>query len=100
VITGKGCVHHEDVADKLVIRVEIRQIVEHDERVEKRDSCKEQQLCNARDHFAVSLVGTEAGSPGFRLAWSLERFNENSADQLSGSRRTQAIPGSQAEPKR
>jgi hypothetical protein len=67
------------VADKLVIRVEISQIVEHDEGVEKCDSCKEQQLRGARDHFAVSWVGTEAGSSWFRLTWSSERFNEKSA---------------------
>jgi hypothetical protein len=58
------------VADKLVIRVEITQIVEHDERVEKSDSCKEQQLRGARDHFLSPRVGTEAGSSGFMLTWS------------------------------
>ena len=67
------------MADKLVIRVEISQIVEDDERVEKCDSCKEQQLRGARDHFAVSWW--EAGSRivVVRLTWSPERFNEKSA---------------------
>jgi ribosomal protein L37AE/L43A len=52
------------VADKLVVRVEISQIVEHDERVEKCDSCKEQQLRRARDHSAVSWFGTGADLAG------------------------------------
>src|SRR5581483_3548606 len=77
VITGKGGVHHEDVADKLVIRVEVGQAVEHDKRVEECDCCKEQQLRGARDHSAVSWVGTEAGSFWVRLACP-ERYNERS----------------------
>jgi hypothetical protein len=64
------------VAYKLVIRVEISQIVEHDERVEKSDSCKEQQLRGSRDHFLSPWIGTEATSSGFMLTCSPERFND------------------------
>ena len=59
---------------KLVIRVEISQIVEHDERVEKGDPGKEQELRDACDQFRSPWVGSEARSSRFTLSSNPERF--------------------------
>src|SRR6185437_8980639 len=87
-VPGKGRVHHKDVAYKLVIRIEISQIVEHDQRIENSDSGKQQQLRGARDHYLSPWRKTEARPSQFMLTSRPEPFN----DKLLANQAPQSCP--------
>ena len=65
-ITGKRAVHREDVPDKLVIRIEVGEIVEDNEQVEQANARQQKDLCRSRDH---------AGFEYFR--WALAGARQN-----------------------
>src|ERR1700728_2318750 len=51
VVPRKGGVHHQDVADKLIVGAVIRDVVQHKNRVEKCDCKNENRFGNAKRHY-------------------------------------------------
>jgi hypothetical protein len=50
VIARKRRIHHQGVADKLVVRIVVRQIIENHEGMEERDTEYEKRLGQAPGH--------------------------------------------------
>src|ERR1700733_1157109 len=50
-VPRKGRVHHQDVADKLIVGAVIREVVQDQNRVEKCDCKNENRFGNAKRHY-------------------------------------------------
>jgi len=61
VIAGEGGVHHEDVADELVVGVVVGEVIEDDKGIEESDGGDEGELGDAQRHgFSLAVESEKA----------------------------------------
>jgi hypothetical protein len=52
-VVREGGIHHQNVPHELIIRIEVRHIIEDDQAIEGRDGNEKKQFRYSRDHWSL-----------------------------------------------